>query len=317
MARTAAKKKGKRKKFKPARKRKKSAGKSGRFFRSIGSAFAAGWKCAPVRHFAIGCVVIAIMAILFNEMERRVREMPRFQVQFTSLDLFTEEEFPWIKEDEMRRLLRIPLENGGRSIFDPRLLPDVRRAFLSNPWVGSVEMIQRRYPNTVTFKVRLRRPVAYIKQYSRLYLIDSEGLRLPGVYSKPAPELPLPVVTGIKWSDALPAVGMAYHGTGVREALDLVAILDANRKLLEAYNERVEVIDVGNVGSTLGSEIDFQLSSGTLFEWGRTPGSGNLPVLPTKGKLENLGRALAKKSRLVRQTTFSLWTPYNQHMGSP
>ncbi|TET33661.1 MAG: hypothetical protein E3J72_16300 [Planctomycetota bacterium] len=307
----AAKKKQSKKKTAKSRGKKKrssSPGRVRRFFGATTEAYVALWRCAPLRHLVIGAAIVTTMLILFCGMQRQVEKMPRFQVRFSSLDLYSEQDFSWIKGRDMRRLLRVPLSPNGRSVFDPKLLKDVREAFLSNPWVSSVDMVRREYPNTVTFQVRLRRPVAYIRQSRKLFLVDGDGFRLPGTYFRPVPELKLPFVSGASESSPAPPIGMAFDNPRLAPALDLVAIMDSYRWLLDKYNEYIEEIDVSNVGSTEGSEVNFRLSSGMVFEWGRTPGSGNLPVLTTKQKIENLKRALETRNRPPGRRTVSLWS---------
>jgi hypothetical protein len=310
MAKKKAAKK-KKKKTGKAKRRKAASGSPGKvrsFFSSTAEAYIALWRCAPLRHLVMGTVIVTAMLILFYEMQRRVEKMPRFQVRFSSLDLYNEQDFSWIKGQDMRRLLRVPLSPKGRSVFDPKLLGVVRVAFLSNPWVRSDDMVRRQYPNTVTFQVRLRRPVAYVKQSRKLFLVDGDGFRLPGTYFRPVPELKLPFVSGASETSAAPPIGMAFDNPRLARALDLVAIMDSYKRLLDKYNEYIEEIDVSNVGSTEGSEVDFRLSSGMVFEWGRTPGSGNLPVLTTKQKIENLRRALETRNRPPGRRTVSLWS---------
>jgi len=246
--------------------------------------------------------------VLFYEMRARVEAMPRFRVELSGLDLYNPGDFPWMKGEEMRELLRIPFERRDKSIFDPTLLNDVRQTFLRNPWVAGVDMVQRRYPNTVTFKVRLRRPVAYVSNAQRFYLADGECIRLPGVYACPPAELALPVVTGAVLQEPAPPVGLKYRSAAVTEALNLIAILEQHRGLLESHGERVEEIDVRNVGSTQGSEVNFRLSSGIVFEWGRTPTSRNLQTLSTERKIENLKRALESRPADGRPGIVPLWS---------
>ncbi len=192
----------------------------------------------------------------------------------------------------------VPLR-GKVSIFDETLVPRLVEYYESNPWVARVVSIEKDYPATVRVRVQLRRPLAAIESRGSCYIVDREGVRLPGKYTYDnLPRLPfyVPKVVGIAslppepgnyWDDPAVAAGTsvadALVAEGLDKALHLVAIDVAN------VNGRVNKAD---------SEIVIWAEDNVPIQWGRAPNTDKFGELSVEQKIRNLKLVLMSSPRL-------------------
>src|SRR5690606_32821381 len=111
-----------------------------------------------------------------------------------------------------------------------------------------------------------RQPAAFVEQNGLCYLIDTQGVRLPGVYQlQQASQLPLPTLRGVVADASLE--GQLWPGRDVQAGLKLIAELSG-----EPYRSQVEAIDVSARDSRGRIHMAILTGQGGVTRWGLTPG---------------------------------------------
>ena len=173
------------------------------------------------------------------------------------------------------------------SILQEGISEEIAAAFEANPWVEKVVAVEKKFPNTIHLKLKLRRPMAFISSNGNYYLLDEKGVRLPGVYSEEARKSSgLPLVASIKKS--VPQVGKIADNDAVIAGCGVAKMINDEKKRLRT---QIEVIDAMNFGGRLqrgGSEITLVTSDGARIKWGRSPGKFHAGELSAEKKIENL-----------------------------
>jgi hypothetical protein len=149
------------------------------------------WESRTARRLAFvaaGAVVLVGVALV---MEHNLRQEPRFVIDPARIELV--EEPMWAKGTLARRL-KEEIENDLRadlsdlkptSAFDAEVLEVISTRLKNNPWIHSVERIERRFPTDGSSHSRLlpvlkvRRPVLAIETADRYVLVDGTGVVLP------------------------------------------------------------------------------------------------------------------------------------------
>jgi cell division septal protein FtsQ len=203
---------------------------------------------------------------------------------------------PWLDRDDLESIREDSGLLGRRfSFFTPGLDRIFEEAYESSPWVRRVTGVRLVYPNRVYVALEVRRPVCAVPWRSRgLLLVDENGVRLPGVRSRPPPGLskPFPRLLGVTGRPVAP--GEVWSGQvceGAAVALDLTGMPEALKRAVP-----IAAIDVGNVGGRkdrVESEIVLVTDSGVRIEWGRSRRSplGDLDP-PVTDKFLRLEQAL-------------------------
>ena len=139
-------------------------------------------------------------------------------------------------------------------------------ALSQNAWVQSVEQIHRISAAQVRIEATYRQPAAFVEQGQSCYLIDTQGVRLPGVYqTQQASQLPLTVLRGV---NSLPSIqGVQWQGHDVQAGLSLIAELSA-----EPYHRQIEAIDVSGRDSRGRIHLAILTGQGGVVRWGLPPG---------------------------------------------
>lgn len=203
------------------------------------------------------------------------------------------------------------------SIFDDTVVPRVHDAFAASPWIREVDLVTRRYPNTLVVRYSITQPALAPVHNGRSYLVDDRGLVLPLVF--PAGEfeafnhecaprlmqvtgLPAPPRPGEQAGDATGPATATWTGEGMRAALAMWNLLHDH--VIREHVD-IEAIDVGNVGGavdTRDSEVTLtvraHLPSGGVGRvvtvlWGRDPGRAGYGENTADTKLAMLKSQLA------------------------
>lgn len=139
-------------------------------------------------------------------------------------------------------------------------------ALSQNAWVQEVNQIQRVSADHVRIVATYRQPAAFIEQGDNCYLIDTKGIRLPGIYqTQQASQLPLTVLRGVGSRPCLQ--GQPWQGQDVQAGLSLIAELS-----VEPYRQQVEAIDVSGRDSRGRIHLAILTGQGGIVRWGLPPG---------------------------------------------
>lgn len=225
-------------------------------------------------------VAIGLVYVLGVAFYDHVTSLPRYQVDIGELRIVDRPE--WLPASISGEITVPPEMAGTYSIFDPELVPRVALGFVANPWVRKVGEVRKEYPATIHIALDLRRPVGHVHLDGFYYLIDREGVRLPGVYLGEPARLPdqLPIVVGGRVPP--PAAGSVWHDRGIREGAIVGEIL-LNSSVLRSLS--IERIDVSNIQGRIDprrGEITLQTAHGTRIVWGRSDLSNHVKLSSEK-----------------------------------
>ena len=160
------------------------------------------------------------------------------------------------------------------SLLDDGVLRRIAAAYEACVWVERVERIVKHDPRVdpsrppLEVYLKFRRPAAFVRSGGGFHLVDSGGVRLPGVYREPRlGGVELLVISGV--ASGPPNVGQVWAD----------ARLDAGVRVAEAVGPkrrrfRLASIDVSNVGGRRDpreTEIALFTANGTHIKWGRAP----------------------------------------------
>lgn len=170
----------------------------------------------------------------------------------------------------------------GRSLFDPGLDGDLRRAYEQSSWIREVQSIRRVFPNRLEIVYRLRVPVAQAHSDRLYWLLDVEGHLLPAEGSRwPAAGLPV-IDEGTRGAlGTRPAAGKLWSARGVQDALGLMLTLWGSELAEVASPARVTVFS-GSFEDGAGQprerrpRLQVSTTSGRSIRWG-TFNAGDLP----------------------------------------
>lgn len=187
-------------------------------------------------------------------------------------------------------VVRVDLGDGG-SLFDAGLVERVARAFESSPWIRRVLAVERVFPDRLRVRFEYRRAHAAVRRANGHLLVDSDGVRLPGVWADP-PTCDRPaVITGI--ASAPPAPGKVWDDPALRAGLAMADFAHGDPILRRLG---VKEVDVANFGGRLDprrSEVALVTAGGCVVHWGRDPSQPRFGDPSTDEKLENLREVLA------------------------
>jgi hypothetical protein len=176
------------------------------------------------------------------------------------------------------------------SLFDETLVERIGRAFERNAWVKRVTRVERVFPDGLQVNFELRKAHLAVVKPDGIYVIDRDGVRLPGVYAEPPACESAVRFTGL--ASRPPAAGERWTDPEISTALEMAAL--AAREPLFA-KAKVAAIDLANFGARLDKrrpEIALVTAAGCTIEWGRAPSSRSVGEMPLADKLDNLRRAM-------------------------
>jgi len=186
---------------------------------------------------------------------------------------------------------QIRITGAGRSIFDPKLVEEVGRKFEECPWVRKVTAVERVFPDRLSIKFDYRRPHAAIRRDSGYVLVDSDGVRLPGVYPAPPARERTVLITGVP--SLPPEPGKPWQDESLRAAIAMADFIPESTLLTRLAIREVDVSNFGGRTDPRKSEMSLVTSGGCVVAWGRTAVTSKFGDLSTEEKLENLREVLA------------------------
>lgn len=150
-----------------------------------------------------------------------------------------------------------PLDNDG--------LQRAARLLGDNPWVSKIESVRRLPSGEIAVSARYREPVAMAETGKGWCLVDSDGVRLPGLYRRTeAVRIGLPMVTGVKSEPR--DEGQVWPAEDLKAGLSVVSLLRT-----EPYASQIELFDVSERDARGRVRISLKTRRGEV-RWGLPPG---------------------------------------------
>lgn len=136
-------------------------------------------------------------------------------------------------------------------------------------WIKSVEQISVQPDGLVTISCQFRRPSAWVQYGQYCYLVDNEGIRLPGCYDmRDCHQSSLMVVSDIQ--DPPPGVGAIWPGADIASGVKMVALFAKER-----FRHQIERISMANHDGRLSRHrphIELITNrNASRIKWGRPP----------------------------------------------
>jgi len=127
---------------------------------------------------------------------------------------------PWLSEELRDRILQEAGVSPEDSLLDEDLVGRIAERLARSGWVRCVRRVEKHADGRITIDCAYRRPVAVVQQLPYYYLVDAEGVRLPGTYAAAGEWL---IIQGVR--APAPPVGQAWGGPEVCAAARLAAML--------------------------------------------------------------------------------------------
>ncbi len=181
----------------------------------------------------------------------------------------------WLSLQENRHILASLEDRVGLRPEDRPLEPDLAERLgqaLSQPevgWIKSVNRVEIRPDGVVSVRCQFRRPAAWVRRGGYCYLIDTEGVRLPGRYDlAQCADSSLLMAVGVRLGP--PEVGEVWRGSDVSSGLKLVSLLAD-----KPFRHQITGVIVANSNGRIDrSKPHIELATdrdGSRIWWGRPP----------------------------------------------
>ncbi|MCX5716096.1 MAG: cell division protein FtsQ/DivIB [Candidatus Omnitrophica bacterium] len=158
-----------------------------------------------------------------------------------------------LTEKTIKELLGI---QKGRSIFDVDL--KATRDYIISKYPETRGVIVRRVlPNKLVLTVKPRRPVAQISLGAGFYLVDVEGVVLPG--PKGLLQTGLPIITGAESRAIVSGLGKKSDYPALKTALNLMQILYQTKFSEEHEIHTIDISDDNNLSLYIEGGIEIKI----------------------------------------------------------
>jgi hypothetical protein len=238
----------------------------------------------PQGRLALFAVAFALVVLLIH---REVYSYITERRQFTVPAVVTALAPAWADRDGVVTV-RVP---GSSSLFDRDLVERVGRAFEANPWVRKVTAVERVFPDQIRVRFEYRQPHLAVRRTNGYVVVDSEGVRLPGIYAD-APRCARPVeLSGI--ASGPPDPGRRWEDPAVRAGLRAAEFVFESALLRKLAVREIDLSNLGGRADPRKSEMTLITAQGCLIQWGRPAASARFGEPTPEEKLENLREVLA------------------------
>ncbi len=218
-------------------------------------------------------LVLVLAAKGLAGLEAHVHGLPKYDKHVLAIEWLNLPEL--LRRPDNRHILdsiknRIQLQPTDR-ILDPDLAARVGRS-LSDPsigWVKSVDRVTIRPDGVITVRCTFREPAAYVQHGDACYLVDPDGVLLPGWYRpEDCATSKLLLIAGVQQPP--PPVGLPWGGDDLRSGLRLAGLI-ADR----TFRNQVDRIIVANYEGRIDRKRpQIELATdrpGSRVWWGQPP----------------------------------------------
>ena len=220
---------------------------------------------------AVTAAVGGAVVLGFGMLGQTLRDSPEFQIRRDQLRLAD-------GPDWMTPAMLADLDVTDRlperfSLLDADVAEQIARAYADCVWVERVDRVRMRDPRVaprqkLVVELSFRRPSAFVHRPDGFYLVDANGVRLPGVYPEPRlGERAYLVVSGVR--SVPPAPGRVWPSESLQAAVRVVETVAPRR---EAF--RLTTVDVSNFAGRhdpTETEIALYTANHTHIKWGKAP----------------------------------------------
>lgn len=234
-----------------------------------------------------------------RSLERVVHGLPKYD---RALSLQWEALPDWLRLDDNRHILdgltrQVDLRPTDRLLDQSlacRLADNLAPA--KTIWVRKVERVLVRPDGIVSVWCQFRRPTAWVRQGKSCYLVDEDGVRLPGQYDAvDCRDGALFVIDGVDL--APPAVGQPWRGADVAAGIRLARLLTGH-----PFSHQIADILVANYDGRRDRDRPYiELTTdrqGSRVWWGRPPDEEFGTEITATQKLTLLGTLYRRWGRI-------------------
>ena len=220
----------------------------------------------------VGCAAAVGIHAGFDRLEADVHSLATYD---RPLKLEWERLPDWLQMPDNRHILeklteQVDLAASDR-MLDPKLAERLGRALTAGGvgWVESVERITIHPDAVVAIRCQFRRPTAWVRHGRFCYLVDGEGVRLPGRYhASECRDGVLFVIDGVEMTP--PPIGDSWPGADLDAGLKLASLLTD-----EPFRHQITRILVDNHAGRLNRnrphlELATDRDASRVW-WGRPP----------------------------------------------
>ncbi len=180
-------------------------------------------------------VLVAVVSgvVGLEALKRHVYELEQYQCP---LELQAVNTPPWLSDALRDRILTDVRIRADDRLLDDRLVPRITQDLSASGWVKRVRRVEKHCDGRITIDCEYRQPVAVVQQHLYYYLVDAEGVRLPGTYASAGEWL---IIQGAV--SPAPDVGREWPGQDARAGARLAAMV-----INQPFAEQLTGINVGN-----------------------------------------------------------------------
>ena len=241
--------------------------------------------------------LVALICVGLGRLRRQVCGLAEYrgEVRLELVDLPD-----WLERGEHRHIVESVIgaarPSGGDTFLDAELVGRVGRQMARSGWIRRVVTVEKCYGRVIRARCEFRKPLAWVMHGDYCYLIDGEGVRLPGRYSHGQVKgAGLVQIAGVHAGP--PASGEPWVGEDLRAGVKLAALLEGC-----AFRGQVSGVLVHNYGGRENSrESHLQLATdrpGSRIRWGRAPGC-EVGIEPSAGEKIALLRGLYRRYQRI------------------
>lgn len=203
-----------------------------------------------IRNLIPVVVLIVIGFGIFGWLRAIARESPYFKINRIEIAIIGR--VP-LTNNTIRELLSI---HKGRNMFDVDLKATRNYIVANYPEIREV-VINRVLPNKLVLTVKPRKPVAQISMYSGFYLVDVEGVVIPGVRGLALEGLP--IINGADPRFISTNVGKRFNYMGLKRALKLLEIIKQMRFSQDHEIHMIDITDEKNLSLYIEGGIEIKI----------------------------------------------------------
>ncbi|MEQ9454991.1 MAG: hypothetical protein RLN76_10420 [Phycisphaeraceae bacterium] len=209
----------------------------------------------------------------------------------------------WMSEVVANELRRLVAERLTPDRLDQQGVAIAAEAIAANAWIENVLRLRRLTDGGAEVHATYRQPVAVLQGRDGFFLVDNNGIRLPGVYTQAqATRIPLPLITGVNRPTPVP--GKTWNADEVEAGIRLAMLVQA-----ETYADQVIAFDVSQRDRQGRVRLVMHTAKGQV-RWGLPPGEERAIEHPADVKLGWLREVASERGTIdAGGAIVDLYTP--------
>ncbi|QDU72964.1 cell division protein FtsQ/DivIB [Mucisphaera calidilacus] len=257
----------------------------------------AGWGNPATRRglqlLAVAAVVVTLLAgwlPLERGLQRYLQNNDPLPVDPATVELVGLPD--WMNPLYAKELRALVAERLTDDRLDQRGVAIAAEALESSAWVAEVTRIRRLSNGGVEAQALYRTPVAVVESRDGCYIVDRQGIRLSGTYTRTAASerLNLPLITGLR--TPTPRLGESWEGDEIAAGISLATLVSQ-----EPFAQEVVAFDVSERDSQGRLRLVMHTSQGRV-RWGLPPGQERALERPAAVKLSWLREVASERGSI-------------------